>query len=126
MRVAIATDSGHVAAHFGRCPEYTIVDIEDNKVKEKSSFINPGHSPGLIPQVMNEKGVKCMIAGGMGGRAIGFFQEYGIETIIGISGTVEETIDKLIKGSLKGGESFCNPGAGKEHYGQTDSTCGKN
>ena len=32
MKVAISTDNDYVSAHFGRCPSFTIVDIEDGKV----------------------------------------------------------------------------------------------
>ena len=33
MKVAVATESGQVAAHFGHCPEFTIYDVKDNQVK---------------------------------------------------------------------------------------------
>ena len=29
MRIAISTDGSSVSGHFGRCPSFTIVDIED-------------------------------------------------------------------------------------------------
>ena len=32
MKIAISTDGDFVSAHFGRCPEYTILDIENGKV----------------------------------------------------------------------------------------------
>jgi predicted Fe-Mo cluster-binding NifX family protein len=82
MRVAISTDGNNVAQHFGRCPSYTIVDIDDNKVVGTQIVDNPGHTPGAIPQMMNELGVDVMIAGGMGARAVNFFQEYGIQTAL--------------------------------------------
>ena len=31
MRVAISTDGDFVSAHFGRCPSFTIIDIENDK-----------------------------------------------------------------------------------------------
>ncbi len=57
MRVAISTDNNYVAEHFGRCPSYTIVDIEDNKVVDTQIVDNPGHMPGAIPQMMHQLGV---------------------------------------------------------------------
>ncbi len=112
MKIGISTDSGHVAAHFGRCPEFTIVEIDDNKVVDKEVISNPGHAMGTIPKFLNDHNVECVISGGMGRRAISFFEEYGIKTIVGITGRVDETIDKLIKGELKGGESLCKPRSG--------------
>lgn len=113
MRIAISTDSGTVSEHFGRCPEFTIVEIKDRKVLKKELIPNPGHITGFIPKFLHEKGVECIIAGGMGFRATGFFNEFGIKTIMGVTGKVDDVIDQLIKGKLKGGESLCEPGLGK-------------
>ena len=122
MRAAISTDGESVSAHFGRCPVFTIVDIENGKVIKKESVQNPGHEPGFIPQFLHERGVECIIAGGMGMRATGFFDEFGIKTIVGISGKIDEVIENLAHGKLKGGESLCNPGAGKG-YGLDKTVC---
>jgi predicted Fe-Mo cluster-binding NifX family protein len=113
MRIAISTDGEQVSEHFGRCPSFTIVEIEGNEIKNKEIVNNPGHHPGFIPEFLHKKGINCIIAGGMGRKAAGFFKQYGIETIVGISGTIEETLEKLKRGTLKGGESLCKPGAGK-------------
>jgi predicted Fe-Mo cluster-binding NifX family protein len=121
-QIAISTDGDYVSAHFGRCPHFTIVDIQDKKMVKKNVVANPGHSPGLIPQFLREKGVNCIIAGGMGMRATGFFNEAGIETIVGVSGKVTDVIGLLLKGDLKSGESLCRPGAGKG-YGLDKIQC---
>lgn len=113
MKIAISTDSGNVCAHFGRAPEFTFVTIEDNQVLKKEVLQNPGHSVGSIPQFVNQQGAKYMIAGGMGRRAEDFFNQYGIEVIVGISGKIEDVIKKILDGTLEGGESLCAPGGGK-------------
>ena len=122
MRVAISTDGEFVSAHFGRCPSFTIVDIENGKVTKKEVVDNPGHQPGFIPQFLHERGVNCIVAGGMGMRATGFFNELGIQAIVGISGKIDEIIEKLQKGTLEGGESLCKPGLGKG-YGLDKTEC---
>jgi predicted Fe-Mo cluster-binding NifX family protein len=122
MRIAISTDGDFVSAHFGRCPHFTIVDIENGNVVKKELVANPGHSPGFIPQFLHEKGVEVIIAGGMGMRASGFFDELGIKPIVGISGKIDEVIEQLIKGTLKGGESLCRPGSGRG-YGIEKTEC---
>jgi len=122
LKVAISTDGDFVSAHFGRCPEFTIVDIKDGKVKKKETVQNPGHQPGFIPQFLHQKGVECIICGGMGMRATGFFDEFGIQTIVGINGRISEVIEKLQKGKLEGGESLCKPGSGRG-YGIEKSEC---
>ena len=82
MKVAISTDQGYVSAHFGRCPSYTLVEIKEGQILNKEEVPNPGHQPGFLPQYLSEKGVNCIIAGGMGPRAQGLFAQKNIETII--------------------------------------------
>ncbi len=122
MRIAISTDGDFVSAHFGRCPLFTIVDIEDGKVTKKEVIENPGHQPGFIPQFLHQRGVECIICGGMGERAKGFFDEYGIQTIIGVNGRINEILERFLNGILKGSETFCKPGSGKG-YGVNKHTC---
>jgi predicted Fe-Mo cluster-binding NifX family protein len=122
MRIAISTDGDTVSPHFGRCPSFTIVDIEGNKMTKKEVVDNPGHSPGFIPQFLHGKGVEYIIAGGMGMRASGFFNELGIKTILGVSGRIDEIIENILNGTLKGGESLCRPGSGRG-YGVEKTEC---
>jgi len=105
-----------VSEHFGRCPQYLILDVEDGNILEKKVVPNPGHSTGAIPTYMNELGVNVMIAGGMGRRAIQFFNQFGIKTILGVTGPIDDIIQKIKEGTLQGGESLCSPGRG-EGYG---------
>jgi predicted Fe-Mo cluster-binding NifX family protein len=122
MKIAISTDGDFVSAHFGRCPEYTILDIENGKLIRKEVVENPGHHPGFLPQFLKERGVNCIIAGGMGMRAKELFSEAKIDTILGVEGKVQDAIDKLLAGTLEGGESSCTEGAGKG-YGIDKSEC---
>ena len=113
MKIAISTDSGNVCAHFGRAPEFTFVTIENNQVTEKKVLQNPGHSVGSIPQFVHQEGANYMIAGGMGRRAEAFFNQYGIEVIVGVTGRIDDIVQQILDGTLKGGESLCAPGGGK-------------
>ena len=122
MRIAISTDGNSVSAHFGRCPSFTIVEIDNGKLINRQTIVNPGHHPGFLPQFLHEKGVNYIIAGGMGPRAEGLFAQAGIQIIVGVSGNIDEVIDKIIKGRLEGGESLCRPGSGKG-YGIEKTEC---
>ncbi len=122
MKIAISTDGDFVSPHFGRCPHFTILDIENKEVKNKKLVPNPGHQPGFIPQFLHEKGVEYIIAGGMGMRATGFFNELGIKAIVGVSGKIDEVVEKIKNGTLQGGESLCKPGSGKG-YGLDKTVC---
>jgi len=111
-----------VSAHFGRCPAFTIVEIENGRIRDTQTIANPGHQPGFIPRFLHERGVSCILAGGMGPRASGFFEELGMQAIVGVSGKIDNVLDQLLKGTLRGGESLCKPGAGKG-YGMEKSIC---
>ena len=113
MKICISSDSGIVSAHFGRAPEFTFITIENNEVVEKEVLQNPGHTVGSIPKFVNDQGAKCMIAGGMGPRAVDFFNQYGIEVIMGVSGKIDDVVREILDGTLEGGESLCSPGGGK-------------
>lgn len=122
MQIAISTDGDTVSEHFGRCPSFTIIEIDNGKLIDKQIIPNPGHHPGFLPQYFRQKGVSCIIAGGMGRRAHDLFFEVGIKTIMGVSGNIDEVIDKIIKGTLEGGESLCRPGLGRG-YGIDKTEC---
>lgn len=122
MKVAISTEGDYVSAHFGRCPSFTIAEIEGETILSKEVVANPGHQPAFLPQFLSEKGVSCIIAGGMGRRAEALFAEENIQILVGVTGPVDQVIEKLISGTLEGGETLCRPGAGRG-YGVKKSEC---
>jgi predicted Fe-Mo cluster-binding NifX family protein len=108
--IAIATERNRVAQHFGRCPNYTLVTVENGKETTREVVSNPGHEPGILPKFLHEKGANCVVAGGMGPRAQDLFGEQSIETFVGISGTIDEVVSTFLKGRLKSGQSACDHG----------------
>lgn len=108
MKIAVATDAGHVSAHFGRCPTYTLFDITDGRVLSREEIPNPGHQPGFLPRYLTSMGVEVIIAGGMGPRAQGLFAEQNIQTLTGVQGPVDEVIDKFLRRELEAGRDLCD------------------
>jgi len=115
MKLAISTEGSKVSAHFGRCPAYTIVEIDEGQIKKREQIENPGHSPGFLPNYLSDMGVSCVIAGGMGSRAQNLFRQKNIEPLIGVQGSIDEVIDKFINQELEKGEDLCDHGKGKSH-----------
>lgn len=113
MKVAIPADGNRVSAHFGRCPEYIIIDVEDNEIKGREIIDNPGHSPGFLPEFLSQKGVDIIITGGMGRKAKSLFEEKNVETVVGVSGRIDDVIDRFLNDNLSGKENPCKPGGGK-------------
>ncbi|MEN8153444.1 MAG: NifB/NifX family molybdenum-iron cluster-binding protein [Acidobacteriota bacterium] len=110
MKIAIATEGDLVAQHFGRCSEYTIIKVENSKVVEKAIIDNPGHAPGYLPRFLSDMGVKIILSGGMGPKAINLFRERKVEPLVGVSGPVNKIIEDLLNEKLVLGESECNHG----------------
>ena len=105
MIVAFATDDNReldavVSYHFGRCPYYTFVEIEGNRIKRVFTEPNPGagsHQPGEVPQFLAGKGVSVVFAGGMGPRAQQWFTQLGIQPITGVYGKVRDILNRFME-----------------------------
>jgi len=108
MKIAIATDGTQIAHHFGRCESYTIVEIENNEVLKKSIIDNPGHEPGFLPKFLSEKGVNCILTGGMGPKAINLFREKNVEPVVGVYGSIDKVIEDFLNNKLEIGDSKCD------------------
>ena len=113
MRIAIATDKGMVSSHFGRCPEFTIIEIKDNKIIRKDTIKNPGHETGFLPRFFNERGIGCIITGGAGFRAKQLFDEFNIRLVTGLGGRIEDVVNDFINKKIRTAENLCAPGKGK-------------
>lgn len=114
MKIAISTAGDRVAEHFGRCREYTIVEIENGEIKNRETLSNPGHQKGFLPKFLKEKNVDCVITGGIGRKAINLFEDLNIKVMVGITGTIDSVIQDFISGDIEEGESLCRPGNGKK------------
>lgn len=121
-RIAIAVMDdlgleGEVSMHFGRCPHYTFVEVEGGEVSSSRVVQNPyyeAHVPGAVPTFIQEQGADVMIAGGMGPRAIGMFEEFGIEVVTGGVGSTQNVLNAYLSGELTGTQP-CAEHAGHDH-----------
>ena len=110
MRIAVSVETNNdldsiVAHHFGRCPYFAFVDVEGRDIKSVEVLANPfyaGHQPGQVPGYIHQQKANVMLSGGMGGRAIQFFQQFGIETATGAHGTVRSALESYLGGELSG------------------------
>ncbi len=108
MKIAVATEDGMVAQHFGRCPQYSLFEVNDGQISHETLIDNPGHQPGFLPGYLARHGINCMMAGGMGPRAQDLFQAHDINTIVGASGPVKEAVLAYVSGTLQTGQSTCD------------------
>jgi len=111
MRYAIPVSSGGLSAHFGHCEHFALIDVDEEKkgILKKELVPSPGHQPGLLPQWLAEQGVSVVIAGGMGSRAQGLFQQNRIQVIIGVlESDPEKAVQDYLNGILATGDNICD------------------
>jgi len=109
MKIAVTVENNNgleslVAQHFGHAPFFMLVDVENGEVTAAQGFANPfagAHQPGQIPGFIHEQKANVMLSGGMGARAIEFFEQYGIHAATGASGTVRQSLENYLGGKLK-------------------------
>ena len=93
-----------IGAHFGHCELYTLVSVENSKIKDVHVVPNVPHEQGgcMAPvHYLSQKGVKTLIAGGMGLRPLMGFNQVGIQVFFGGQAqTVREAVNAILEGKL--------------------------
>jgi len=108
-RFAIPLANGVLCNHFGHCEHFALVDVRDKAVEKMDTVTPPAHEPGVLPRWLSEKGVTTIIAGGMGQRAQGLFQQNGITVAVGAPNLApEELVKQYLGGTLVTGENLCD------------------
>ena len=115
MRIAISAleDKGiesAISAHFGRCPYFVLVDLDGQQAIQVQVIANPyygSHEVGQVPGFIHSHDVDVMLTGGMGRRAIEFFEQYGVKPVTGAGGTAQQALEQYFGGQLAGGAP-CN------------------
>jgi predicted Fe-Mo cluster-binding NifX family protein len=107
LRIAVASDDDRglaagVSAHFGRCPAYTLAEVQGDEIRSHRVVVNPHfeqHVPGAVPQFLSGLEADVVLAGGMGPRAVAMFTSLGIEVATGIRGSVADAIRAWLGGA---------------------------
>lgn len=101
MKFAIPIAKGKLAAHFGRCEEFALIEVEEDKIKSKEVHIPPPHEPGVLPKWLHDLGTNVIIASGIGSRAIDYFVQKGLQVHTGAQPlTSEELVENYLDQSL--------------------------
>ena len=111
MKFAIPLADGKLAVHFGHCASFALIDIDQSTktIQQREDVDAPPHEPGLLPPWLAERGVKRIIAGGMGQRARELFTAHGIEVTVGAGvETPEKLVADYLAGTLTVGGNACD------------------
>jgi len=109
IRIAFSSNGNNgldseISQHFGRCPYFIFINIENKEVIEVEAVKNPyeqSHGIGLVPEFISKNKADFIVSGGMGPRAVGFFESLDIKPVVGISGLIKDTVNDIIKGKYE-------------------------
>lgn len=110
MKIAIPTRNNNVDEHFGHCEYYTIFSIDDNKNVVEKEVIDSPQGCGCksdIAGILQQKGVKLLLAGNMGAGAMSKLNAFGIDVLRGCSGNVQQVTEAYLKGELTDSGESC-------------------
>jgi predicted Fe-Mo cluster-binding NifX family protein len=106
------------SGHFGHCDVFTLVDVEDGKIKEVTTLPNQEHAQGgcMIPvNLLAENNVNALIVGGIGMRPLMGFRNAGIDVYYDAErAEIKPVVADLIAGDLPaiGDDQVCGGGQG--------------
>lgn len=111
MKICVTSEGktldSKVDPRFGRCQYFILVDT-DNMKSEAVANENIQFSGGAgiqSGQLMISKGIKAVLTGNVGPNAFQTLQAAGIQIYTGLSGKVQDVIEKYKSGALKPTES---------------------
>jgi len=111
LRIAVPVVQNRLSPHFGHCEKFVLfdVDVENKKILHQESCAAPPHEPGALPTWLHERETDIILAGGMGQRAQGLFEEKGIRVLIGApSDAPQNIIENYLNGKLQLGDNICD------------------
>ena len=100
-----------IAEHFGRCPFFILVTVENKEIKDFEVIENPyleNHQPFAVPKFIAEIKPDVFLCKGIGPRAITALSELKIDLIYGCSGKVKEVVNDFINDKLSNSINVCH------------------
>lgn len=101
MKYAITCVNEEVFQHFGKCPSFLIVDIEEGIITKRSVLNANGSGHGALVGLLADANVHTLICGGIGQGARDALANAQITLISGAKGNVEIVLNALLDGTLK-------------------------
>jgi len=104
---------GQRAGHFRHCDVFTLVDVEDVRIKEVSALANEEHVKGgcMVPvQLLASNKVHRLEVGGIGMRLLIGFRQVGIDVYYdGERADIRPVVEDMVAGRLSmiGDDQVC-------------------
>lgn len=101
MLVAVASREGRVSPEFGHAPTFTLVEVEEGRIRRQEVIPNPAsslqHGRGpVVAKALADRGVKMVVSGEIGPGASELLRAFGVEVRLAKPGEeVGEALRKL-------------------------------
>ncbi len=111
MKIAIPLTGGKLSEHFGHCEQFMIADVDTdtNTVTNKVLLTPPPHEPGVLPSWLASLNVDCLIAAGIGQRAVQLFAQNNITVTVGVRpDEPDNLITQYLNQTLESDKNICD------------------
>lgn len=111
LTIAVPVTGGVLSSHFGHCEQFVLFGVaaDGQTVHDRQVLTPPPHEPGTFPRWLHEQGATVIIAGGMGSRAQGLFDQNGIRVVVGASSSEPDALVRdFLAGRLTTGANVCD------------------
>lgn len=111
-----------VCQHFGTAPVYTVFDTESGEVLVLVNTSEHTGGVGHPPEILYAAGVKVMLCGGLGRKAVTMFNDMGIDVFVGAKGCVKDALESWKSCSLQRAtcETACSGHGHGHNHGHGD------
>lgn len=121
MKIAVTYENGKVYGHFGHTEQFKIYDIVDGMLADAQVYPTHGSGHGALAGFLADRGVDCLICGGIGPGAQAALAEAGIHLYAGCTGDADQCVTELLAGTLEAaGAATCD-----HHHGDGGHACGE-
>ena len=121
MKLAVTYENGDIFQHFGHTAQFKIYEAQEGRVASSQVVDTNGSGHGALAGFLQAQGVDTLICGGIGAGARAALDELGIRLYPGVTGAADESVDKLLAGSLD-----YNPDTSCSHHHEDGHDCGSN
>lgn len=116
--VAVPISGDLFSAHFGQSEGFRLFQVTDEATALEQAILTmpTGSDCRAIPTALAARGVKRVLAGGIGAGALRRLQDCGIEVVAGVmGGEPQQIVQDYLSGRLALGKSTCDHHHGHEH-----------
>jgi ATP-binding protein involved in chromosome partitioning len=111
--IAVPVIDNQFSPHFGGADGFALFEVDEATKSVTSARVAaaPPHERGSFPRWLKEQGVSVILAGGMGPRAVQFFEQFGIAPVLGVDGgEPRQLVEAYLNGTLTATGEGCSGG----------------